>query len=136
MFRPGEIDVAAELVEARLQRGGASGYEFVFAERDGVVLAYVCFGRNTLTVSSFDLYWIAVEESLRGQGLGGILLRETERLSALAGATRLYIETSHRPDYADTRRFYERNGYQLAALLPDFYAPGDDRAIFVRSLGD
>lgn len=136
MFRPGEIDVAAELVEARLQRGGASGYEFVFAERDGVVLAYVCFGRNTLTVSSFDLYWIAVEESLRGQGLGGILLREAERLSALAGATRLYIETSHRPDYADTRRFYERNGYQLAALLPDFYAAGDDRAIFVRSLGD
>jgi hypothetical protein len=33
-----------------------------------------------------------------------------------------------------THRFYERCGYRQAAFLEDFYAPGDGKVIFVRSL--
>ncbi len=135
MFRPTEIDVAVELVETRLTRGSKSGYEFVFVEYEGKTVGYVCYGRNTLTVSSFDLYWIAVEQEQRGQGLGSVLLEEVEQRVTADGGTRLYIETSHRPDYEPTRRFYERHGYMLQALLPDFYAPGDGRAIFVKQCG-
>jgi GNAT superfamily N-acetyltransferase len=119
------------LVQAFLDKGQASGYEFVFAEQKGQVVAYACFGRNSLTVQSWDLYWIAVEKPLLGHGLGRVLLDHVQRHIAQAGGGRVYIETSHRADYQATRGFYERCGYQLAAVLEDFYAPGDSKAIYV-----
>jgi D-alanine-D-alanine ligase len=131
LFRPGEIDVAVELVQAFLDKGPASGYEFVFAEQIGEVVAYACFGRNSLTVQSWDVYWIAVEKSLQGQGLGRVLLEHVQQHIAQAGGGRVYIETSHRADYQATRGFYERCGYTLEAVLADFYAPGDSKAIYV-----
>lgn len=131
LFRPGEVDVAVELVQAFLDKGPASGYQFVFAEQKGQVVAYTCFGRNTLTVQSWDLYWIAVEKSLQGHGLGRILLAQVQDHVARAGGGRIYIETSHRADYQATRGFYERCGYRLEAVLADFYAPGDSKAIYV-----
>ena len=134
LFRPNEVDVAAELVRTRLRDGAASGYEFVFAERDGEVLGYACFGLNTVTLGTFDLYWIAVRPDLQGQGVGKELLRAVESQVSAAGGKQIYIETSHRPDYAATRGFYERCGYALEGVLRDYYAPGDDRAIFVRRL--
>ena len=87
-----------------------------------------------MTVSSWDLYWIAVDPKLHGQGIGRLLLVEAERHAAAAGGTRLYIETSHRADYQPTRGFYERCGYKLEAILADFYAPGDSKAVYVKGL--
>lgn len=136
LFRPAEIDVAVELVQARLDRGEASGYQFLIAEHRARPVAYACYGRNTLTVGSFDLYWIAVDRSRQGQGIGRLLLDEVERRVQAAGGTRIYIETSHRADYQPTRGFYERCGYRLEAVLADYYAPGDDRAIYVKVLAE
>jgi GNAT superfamily N-acetyltransferase len=129
-----EIDVAAELVEERLARGVASGYHFVFADAGGQPIGYACYGPIACTVGSFDLYWIAVTAAARGQGLGRRLLAEVERRVAAAGGRRLYIETSSRPLYEPTRRFYERCGYATAACLADFYGPGDAKVIFVKAL--
>ena len=134
-FNAEEIEIAADLVDERLSKGAASGYEFVFAEDDaGAFVGYACFGKNTVTVSSFDLYWIAVDPALHGQGLGRVLLAEAERQIAAAGGTRIYIETSHRPDYVATRGFYDRCGYTLATVLEDYYAPGDSKAVYVKTL--
>jgi len=134
LFRAKEVDVAVELVQSRLEKGRASGYEFAFAEQKGQVVGYICFGRNTITVSSFDVYWIVVEPSKQGQGLGQLLLEAAERQIAADGGTRIYIETSHRADYQATRGFYDRCGYRLASVLDDFYAPGDSKATYVKVL--
>jgi D-alanine-D-alanine ligase-like ATP-grasp enzyme/ribosomal protein S18 acetylase RimI-like enzyme len=135
LFRDAEIDVAEELVQTRLKKGPSSGYEFVFAEEKKEVVGYVCFGRNTLTISSFDVYWIAVHPDQQGRGIGKLLLEEAEKQIAAASGSRIYIETSHRPDYQPTRGFYERCGYSLVAVLDDFYAPGDGKATYVKVLG-
>jgi D-alanine-D-alanine ligase len=132
LFRANEVDVAAELVRTRLRDGAASGYEFIFAEQDGNVLGYACYGLNTVTLHSYDLYWIAVRPNLQGQGIGRQLLQAVEEKIAADGGRQIYIETSHRADYAATRGFYERCGYALEGVLRDYYAPGDDRAIYVR----
>ncbi|MCR4415245.1 MAG: GNAT family N-acetyltransferase [Thermoguttaceae bacterium] len=133
-FYPAEIEVAVELVDERLAKGLSSGYYFVFAECDGRTVGYTCYGPIAATVASYDLYWIAVEQSCRGKGMGRRLLTETERLIGAAGGRRVYIETSNRPQYLPTRAFYERCGYTIEAVLKDFYAPGDDKAIFVKAL--
>ncbi len=133
-FNTAEVDVAVELVHERLTRGPVSGYHFVFIEKDGQVLGYTCYGHIAGTAASYDLFWIAVDHAARGQGLGQLLMVESERLIALAGGQRVYIETSHREQYVPTRRFYDRAGYRLEAVLKDFYGPGDDKAIYVKVL--
>jgi hypothetical protein len=50
------------------------------------------------------------------------------------GRTRVYLETSTRAQYEPTRAFYLRCGYQIVAELPDFYAAGDGKAIFLKVL--
>ena len=130
-----EIDVAVELVEERLSKGESSGYYFVFAEQGGRVVGYTCFGPIPCTIASFDLYWIAVHDSCRGQGIGKALMRKSEELIAAMGGTRVYIETSFRAQYVPTRQFYFACGYQEAAVLADFYAPGDGKVIYLKVLG-
>jgi ribosomal protein S18 acetylase RimI-like enzyme len=132
-FRPDEVDVAIELVDERLKRGTGSGYDFVFAEASGNVIAYACFGPIACTLASFDLYWIAVDPAFQGQGLGRLVMDAAERQIAAEGGRRIYIDTSGQPKYAPTRSFYERTGFRCEARLVDFYSAGDDRLIYSKS---
>jgi ribosomal protein S18 acetylase RimI-like enzyme len=130
VFYRQERAVALELLEARLERGGKSGYSFVFAERGGELLGYAAWGRTPLTQRTFDLYWIVVAPAAQGHGLGRALLRAVEQAIAARGGGNLLIETSSRPAYVRTRRFYREAGYDQVARLRDFYAPGDDKVMF------
>lgn len=134
-FTSAEIAVAVELVQEHLAKGAsASGYYFVFAERAGRTIGYACYGPVPCTISSHNLYWIAVHPEFQGRGLGKALMREAERRMIAAGGTRIYIDTSYKAQYDDTRAFYESLGYALGALLKDFYSPGDDKVIYYKIL--
>jgi len=134
MFHPHEVEVAIELVEDRLHKGLASGYYFLFAEFAGEAVGYACYGPIACTANSYDLFWIAVRNDLRGKGLGRTLIERSEAAIAQLGGKAIYIETSSRDVYRPTRAFYRRCGYREAATLKDFYGPGDDRIIFLKHL--
>lgn len=134
-FHEPEVDVAVELVQERLAKGPAAGYEFVLVEQAGRLVGYTCFGRTPCTESSYDLYWIVVHPNQQGRGLGRRLMEESERIIAAMGGTRVYVETSNRPQYLSTRAFYDRCGYRLASVLDDFYGPGDGKATYVKVVG-
>jgi ribosomal protein S18 acetylase RimI-like enzyme len=51
-----------------------------------------------------------------------------------AGAKHIHADTSSSDRYAPTRGFYQRMGFVEEARLPDFYAPGDGKVIYVKSL--
>ena len=133
-FMPYEVSVAVELVEDAIAKGAKSDYQFIFADGPHGAVGYTCFGRIPCTLSSFDLYWIAVHHDCQGRGLGRDLLHRTEIAAAAQGATKLYVETSGRPDYEPTRRFYLGNGYAPEAVFKDFYAPGDDKVVYGKTL--
>ncbi len=133
-FNAEETEVAVELVQERLQRGPASGYHFLFAEHDSALAGYACYGPVPGTRESFDLYWIVVGARLQGRGIGKQLLARSEAAIAALGGRRIYIETSGRDQYKRTRAFYEHCGYHEAAVLKDFYARGDPKIIYVRTL--
>jgi GNAT superfamily N-acetyltransferase len=134
-FTAVEIPVAVELVQEGFAKGAAaSGYHFLFAELAGRVIGYACYGPIPCTVSSYNLYWIAVLPEFQGKGLGKTLMREAERRVGEMGGTRIYIDTSYKAQYEDTRAFYESLGYSLGCLLPGFYAPGDDKVIYAKVL--
>ncbi len=134
MFSSAEIDIAGELVEERVARGRASGYEFVIAERGGEIMGYACYGPTPGTRGTFDLYWIAVAPSAQREGLGREILARVESAVQAAGGERLVAETSSTERYAPTRAFYRRSGFRKVAEIPDFYGPGDGKAIYVKSL--
>ena len=133
-FSEDEASIAEELVDERMMKNEASGYFFLFAEEGGRLLGYTCFGPIPGSVHSFDLYWIAVAPEAQGRGLGKKLMAESERIMAARGARRVYADTSSRPQYEPTRAFYRSCGYTQEALLADFYARGDGKAIFVKIL--
>lgn len=133
-FSDSEADVASELVVERLEKGEASGYSFVLAEEEGELLGYVCFGPIPCTQASYDLYWIAVKAESQGKHIGKRLLAEAEERIRKMGGRRVYIETSSKPQYISTRAFYVKNRYEHAALLPEFYGPGDGKYIYMKVL--
>jgi ribosomal protein S18 acetylase RimI-like enzyme len=151
-FYPEEVDTAVELVEERLAKGPKSGYHFLFAEAEAgqesaemprrcegvrgntVVLGYSCFGPIACTKASFDLYWIVVARDSRGRGIGTRLLEESERAIDSMGGKRIYVETSSRTLYEPTRAFYRARGYMEAAVLEDFYGPGDSKVVYCKAI--
>jgi D-alanine-D-alanine ligase len=133
-FSPAEIGIAVELVETRITQGPGSGYAFLFAETDGRLSGYTCFGPIPGTDGSYDLYWIAVAPEDQGQGLGRELLRRTEARIRQEGGRQVYIETSSLAQYRPTQGFYRAAGYLQEAHLEDFYRPGDGKLIYRRIL--
>jgi D-alanine-D-alanine ligase-like ATP-grasp enzyme/ribosomal protein S18 acetylase RimI-like enzyme len=135
VFSEAEVELAVSLAEDALRHGAeASGHHFVLATRADRLLGYSCYGPIDGTQGSFDLYWIVVDAAGQGRGLGRELLTRSEARMRQRGGRRCYVETSGRRDYAPTRAFYERSGYGVEARLADFYAPGDDKLIFVKAL--
>ena len=133
-FSPEEVAVALELVDERLTRATPSGYQFLFADHGGTTVGYTCFGPVPATIGSFDLYWIVVDPAQQRQSVGRFLIQGSEERMRADGGRRVYAETSSRPQYLPTRVFYERVGYREVAFLPDFYAPGDGKVIYCKSL--
>lgn len=133
-FNDEEVAIAAELVAETLARGDEAGYSYLFAEVDGRVVGYSCYGLVPCSSVSWDLYWIAVHPSQQGSGLGRRLLRETERRVREAGGLALYAETSGKAQYVSTRAFYEKSGYATAGVFEDFYAVGDAKYTYCMRL--
>ncbi|MEZ5552972.1 MAG: GNAT family N-acetyltransferase [Pseudomonadales bacterium] len=134
VFHPNEIPVAVELLDVRMAKGASSGYDFLFAEMDQAVVGYACYGLNEMTESSWELYWIAVDPSRQGKGIGRTIMDEVHRRIALSGGGRICLDTSGRADYEPTRAFYLANGYREVARLDDYYAPGDAKVILQRDV--
>lgn len=133
-FSEAETALALELVDLFFETGLASGYHFLMADLGDETIGYCCFGPAPVTLSSYNLYWIAVDNEHRRRKLGHAVLEESERRIASLGGNRVYAETSGRPQYEPTHRFYENNGYVKEAVMKDFYSPGDDKVVYVKRL--
>ena len=134
LFSPEEAETVQELLTDYLSAPDHNGYHFLVARESQEILGFACYGPTPLTQGTFDLYWICVDPSARGQGVGRALMRQVEDQVQASGGRLLLIETSGRPDYAPTRAFYERIGAERTALVPEFYGPGDDLVLYTRRL--
>jgi GNAT superfamily N-acetyltransferase len=136
VFSQEEVETVDELWEEYLSQGSErSGYYWlVDKDENGRILGYACYGPRALTDRTYDLYWIAVDPSLRRGGVGRRLLAATEEAVRRLGGRVLVLETSGKPTYVPTRNFYLATGYTLEATLKDFYSDGDDLVIFTKRL--
>ena len=132
LFRPEEIAIAVELLDESL--AGDDDYRFLGAYSDDALVAYACWGPTPGTQGTCDLYWIVVDPTWQGKGVGTRLLDAVEQALLADGCRLVVVETSSRAEYAATRAFYERRGYEQAARLRSYYAPGDDLVVYLKDL--
>lgn len=131
LFRPDEIEIALEVLDASFNPG-QKDYVTLGAELDGRLVGWICWGPTPCTLGTYDLYWVAVDPSVQGAGVGSLLVAEMEK--RLTGIARMIVvETSGRKEYDPTRAFYLARGYRIVARLPDFYAPGDEQVVFTKT---
>ena len=129
-FRADEIAVGLELLDETLNPRPDTDYLWLLAESDGQVVGFACYGLVPMTEGTFDLYWIAVDPSVRGTPVATILDDAVAKSVREKGGRWILAETSSTDPYSAARRFYSKRGYSLVECIPDFYRPGDDRLTF------
>lgn len=134
-FRPDEIDIAREVLDESISKGPTGHYQsFSIVDQDDQPSGWICFGPTPCTLGTFDIYWIAVAPQAQGKGLGRQLLLHAEKLIMQRKGRISIIETSGRAVYDSTRGFYLRLGYKETARINDFYAPQDDKVVYIKTL--
>jgi ribosomal protein S18 acetylase RimI-like enzyme len=89
---------------------------------------------EALTDGTWNLLLIAVDPAMHGGGAGSALVRFVENQLRDEGRRILLVETSGMPRFERTRSFYTKLGFQAEARIRDYYASGDDKVIFRKSL--
>ena len=82
-FNADEVEVALSLFDLGMGSPATGSeddsYEFVGVFVDDRLMGYACFGPTPSTEGTYDLYWLAVDPSAQGQGLGRALCGEVDR---------------------------------------------------------
>ncbi|MGD8726079.1 MAG: GNAT family N-acetyltransferase [Gemmatimonadales bacterium] len=133
VFRSDEVAVALEVFDGAVENPGID-YDALCAFDGETLVGFTLFGPTPCTVATWDLYWIVVDPTVHRHGIGQQLMAAVEETVRSRDGRLLVVETSSRDDYRPTRRFYESLGYDRAATIPGYYAPGDDLVVFVKPL--
>ncbi|MBX7213839.1 MAG: GNAT family N-acetyltransferase [Thermoflexales bacterium] len=97
-------------------------------------VGFACFGLESLTEDTWDLFWVCALPSARGRGVGGALLGRAVATALAENGRVMVIYTSSTDPYAPARRLYASQGFARTAVIPDYYSDGDDLNIFSRRL--
>ncbi len=126
-----EIDVALELFDLSLQNGNnVDNYDCLLAEEDGRVVGYVCFAKVPCTISTYEMYWLAVDKTLQGRGIGRKIVQQVVDRVRELGGHKIVLSTAGREEYLPTQRFYVSIGFVIEARIKDYYSIGDDCLIY------
>lgn len=135
LFPADEVAIVESLLADYLAGAHERGYRCVVDVEPGprgdaglVGMAYAEPVRAT--DGTCELTMIAVDAALQGHGRGTALPRAVEADLAADGQRLLLVQTSGAEQFARTRLFYARNGYEEEARVRDYYSAGDDMLLF------
>jgi ribosomal protein S18 acetylase RimI-like enzyme len=121
-FKP---DTLANTFAGALDAGG----EMFVAELGARVVGFAWIDAHGAFSSAPYLRLIAVDESLRGSGVGSALLDEFERRTASVGRDWCLLVSDFNEE---ARAFYQRHGYREVGALADFARPGITEIIMTK----
>jgi ribosomal protein S18 acetylase RimI-like enzyme len=97
---------------------------------------FACFGTESLTHGTWDLFWVCVRPEARGKGVARALMQEAVAQAKAEGGRLMVIYTSSTKPYAPARALYESQGFGRTAVVPEYYNVGDDLYIYSKGLGN
>lgn len=134
VFKPHELEALQEVLDDYHAVNHEYGHQAKTWVIDGQPVGFIYVAPTAMTDRTWELWWIVVEKSRQGQGIGQQLLHAAETLARDHQARLFLIETSSTPAYIPTRQFYLKSGYQECATIPDFYSEGDSKVIYSKHL--
>lgn len=137
MFTVDEVDFFDEILAGSFD-GSLEGHHWLIAQDSaGSTAAAAYYAPEPFADRVWNLYFLAVDPATQGSGMGAALIDDIESQLRSLGETEarvLIVETSSTDQYADTRSFYARRGFDEEARIRDFYGPGDTKVVFWKSL--
>ncbi|MGQ0505070.1 MAG: GNAT family N-acetyltransferase [Myxococcaceae bacterium] len=127
------MECALEVIDVALKPSDPS-YRVLVAYKDKRLVGYICFGPTPMTDGTYDLYWIASDPDVRGQGTGATLVSAMEGELRRRKARIIRVETSAMEAYGPTRGFYKAMQYHEESRFRDFYKAGEDLIILSKRL--
>ena len=114
--------------------GEASDHIWLVACDGQDILAFAYCEPERMTIGTSNMLALATHANHRSEGIGARIVCDLEERCRQRGDRILLIETSGLPQFDRTRIFYEREGYQRIATLPEFYDAGEDKIVFMKRL--
>ncbi len=112
-----------------------SGEIWITAKAGGGRAAGFCYAAaETLADGIWNLRAIAVLPAEQGEGRGAALCAHLEAELRAQRQRIVVVDTAGTDDFAATRDFYGNIGYVEEARIREFWAKGDDKVIFSKSL--
>jgi ribosomal protein S18 acetylase RimI-like enzyme len=112
-----------------------SAQEFWLTLEDDKPFGIAYCAPERMTEGTWNLLLIALHPSRQGKGHGSRLMRHVEERLNEARQRILLVETSGLPEFASTRNFYAKLGYNHEARIRDYYNAGEDKIVFWKSIG-
>ena len=100
------------------------------------IVGWSYFAPDPYAESVLNVWWIGADPLQHGRGVGSALLSHVETEARKAGVRVVVIETSDQPPLSRAQAFYAKRGYTERGRIPDFYALGDAKVIFSRTLAE
>jgi ribosomal protein S18 acetylase RimI-like enzyme len=126
-------DMLSDMVSSFLS-GDEGNDLWLTCDVDGRPVGFCYAVPEKFTDGTWNMLAIAVLPSLQGKGHGGALVDELEQTLRARDQRILIVDTSNADTFAATRDFYRRKGYAEEARIRDFWAAGDDKIVFWKSL--
>ena len=138
-FGHSDAECVDQMFGEALAKPGEDSYRFLSCWEDerphkSEMVGFACYGHESLTQDTWDLFWVCVSGATRRKGAGRALLTEVQHRAAQERGRLIVIYTSSTEKYAPARGLYESMGFARMAVVPDYYADGDDLYIYSKRL--
>jgi ribosomal protein S18 acetylase RimI-like enzyme len=130
-FDAGGIAHVSSTLEQYLN-GGSEKIWLTADDAEPVGVAYCA--PETVTDGTWNLLMLWTRKDRGGRGHGRALVEKLEQDLIVRGARLLIVETSGLPDFETARAFYSNCGFRQEARIRDFFAAGDDKLVYTKSL--
>ena len=126
----------SEMLEDMLSGFLSGGHEDIWlsCEDQNEIIGFCYAIPEPLTDGTWNMLAIAVHPGRQAKGAGTKIVVELETRLRAQGRRILIVDTSSKAEFAQTRDFYLKNGYTEEARIRDFWAAGDDKVVFRKSL--
>jgi ribosomal protein S18 acetylase RimI-like enzyme len=125
-------DMLPEMIEAFFAK--TDGSIWLASEDDGGVTGF-CFAMpEELAEGTWNMIALAIAPPDQGRGCGAALTSHLEDVLRATGQRILIVDTSSGETYQGARRLYLKCGFTEEARIRDYWANGDDKITFWKSL--
>jgi GNAT superfamily N-acetyltransferase len=105
-----------------------------FTADDGEPVGVAYCAPEPVTDGTWNLLLLWIRQDRHAQGYGSALVAQIEQALKERSVRLLIVETSGLDAFESARKFYERCEFKQEARVKDFFAAGDDKLIYTKSL--